>query len=165
MLSNKQKTFSFKSKPYPSRYDLSSMVMLKDNHIWSVGSIEKCVKNARQACGFSTKIEVECRSVNEALKACESGADIVMLDNFDASVTEDSAKEIKKSYPNILIEVSGGITEDNIGQYMTDSIDVISTSSLTQGYGCVDYSLKVIKDGHDPRNPIVKNMYDESPLS
>ena len=40
------------------RYDLSSMVMLKDNHIWSTGSITNAVKKARMAAGFSTKIEV-----------------------------------------------------------------------------------------------------------
>lgn len=134
------------------------MVMLKDNHIWSVGNIEDCVKKARSACGFSSKIEVECRSVNEALKACSAGADIVMLDNFDASVAEVSAKEIKRHYPKKCIEISGGITEDNIDKYMTPSIDVISSSTLTQGYSCVDFSLKIIKDGHDPTNPTVKKM-------
>lgn len=40
------------------RNDLSSMVMLKDNHIWSTGSITNAVKKARLAAGFSTKIEV-----------------------------------------------------------------------------------------------------------
>lgn len=40
------------------RNDLSGMVMLKDNHIWSTGSITTAVKKARLAAGFSTKIEV-----------------------------------------------------------------------------------------------------------
>jgi nicotinate-nucleotide pyrophosphorylase (carboxylating) len=40
------------------RLDLSQMVMLKDNHIWSAGSITEAVKRARLAAGFSTKIEV-----------------------------------------------------------------------------------------------------------
>jgi len=146
------------------RYDLSSMVMLKDNHIWSVGDIHKCVKKAREACGFSTKIEVECRSVNEALTACSAGADIVMLDNFDVAVTEESAASIKRVYPNVLVEVSGGVREDNICGYMTQSVDIISSSALTQGYDCIDYSLKMKKEGHDPANPIVKEMYNDSVL-
>ena len=45
------------------RNDLSSMVMLKDNHIWSTGSITTAVKKARLAAGFSTKIEVSCLTV------------------------------------------------------------------------------------------------------
>jgi nicotinate-nucleotide pyrophosphorylase (carboxylating) len=40
------------------RQDLSQMVMLKDNHIWSAGSISAAVKKARKAAGFSMKIEV-----------------------------------------------------------------------------------------------------------
>jgi nicotinate-nucleotide pyrophosphorylase (carboxylating) len=40
------------------RLDLSQMVMLKDNHIWSAGSITEAVKRARLAAGFSSKVEV-----------------------------------------------------------------------------------------------------------
>ena len=40
------------------RMDLSHMVMLKDNHIWSAGSITAAVQKARKAAGFSSKIEV-----------------------------------------------------------------------------------------------------------
>lgn len=43
------------------RYSLSQMVMLKDNHIASAGSITSAVKIARRAAGFSTKIEVSSR--------------------------------------------------------------------------------------------------------
>merc|ERR1719201_1880937 len=64
------------------RMDLSSMVMLKDNHIWSTGSISDSVSRARFACGFSTKIEVECTSEKDAVEAAEAGADVLMLDNY-----------------------------------------------------------------------------------
>ncbi len=40
------------------RHDLSDMVMLKDNHVWSAGSITAAVKKAKIAAGFSQKIEV-----------------------------------------------------------------------------------------------------------
>ena len=42
--------------------------MLKDNHIWSSGSITNAVKKARSACGFSSKIEVECGSLEDAVE-------------------------------------------------------------------------------------------------
>ena len=57
------------------RMDLSNMVMLKDNHIWSTGSITESVRRARYACGFSTKIEVECTSQQDAVEAGEAGGD------------------------------------------------------------------------------------------
>jgi len=58
------------------RLDLSQMVMLKDNHVWSAGSIEGAVKLARKAAGFSQKIEVECRNLDEAIEAAGAGADV-----------------------------------------------------------------------------------------
>ena len=61
------------------RLDLSQMVMLKDNHIWSAGSITQAVKNAKKAAGFSQKIEVECQSLEEAIEASEAGADVSLL--------------------------------------------------------------------------------------
>lgn len=73
------------------RLDLSQMVMLKDNHIWSCGSIEKAVKLARKAAGFSQKIEVECQSLEDAVEAATAGADIVMLDNFEPNQLKKDA--------------------------------------------------------------------------
>jgi nicotinate-nucleotide pyrophosphorylase (carboxylating) len=89
------------------RQDLSQMVMLKDNHIWSCGSITAAVHKAKLAAGFSSKIEVECQSVDEAWEACQAGADIVMLDNFTAATIGEAAKQVKEKYPHVLIEASG----------------------------------------------------------
>merc|ERR1711959_364032 len=57
------------------RLDLSQMVMLKDNHIMSAGSITAAVKTARSAAGFSQKIEVEAGNIKDALEAAGAGAD------------------------------------------------------------------------------------------
>lgn len=63
---------------------------------------------------------------------------------------------LKEKFPKLIIEASGGITEDNISQYCDKNVDVISLSRLTQGYDTVDFSLKVRKEGIDPRNLPVK---------
>ena len=138
------------------RYDQSSIIMLKDNHIWSVGSVSSAVMAARKAGGFSIKIEVECRNIAEAREAARSGADIIMLDNFTSEALHSSAKVLKEEFPNVTLEASGGINEGNITNYFGRHIDVISLGSLTQGYECVDFSFKIHKEGHDPRNPAVK---------
>lgn len=137
------------------RHDLSSMVMLKDNHIWSAGDITTAVKQARSACGFAVKIEVECRSVTDAELAATAGADVVMLDNFAPSALTLAAKQLKEAFPHILIEGSGGVTLDNVSSYFCPHVDVLSSSRPTQGYATVDFSLKVRKAGHDPSNPTV----------
>jgi nicotinate-nucleotide pyrophosphorylase (carboxylating) len=125
------------------RLDLSQMVMLKDNHLWSCGSITKAVKLARKAAGFSQKIEVECQSLDEALEAAEAGADIVMLDNFEPDQLQKDASTFKKKYPHVLVEASGGITTETMPAFLCSHVDIVSQGKLTQGYPCVDFSLKI----------------------
>lgn len=138
------------------RYDLSSMIMLKDNHIWSAGSVKRAVQDARKVGGFSIKIEVECRSIEEATEAATAGADVVMLDNFEPEALHKTAAVLKQEFPHLFIEGSGGVTIDNVIQYFGPHVDVVSMGSLTQGYEAVNFSLKVLKEGHDPHNPVVK---------
>lgn len=128
------------------RLDLSQMVMLKDNHIWASGSIENAVKLARKAAGFSQKIEVECQSLDEALEAAKAGADIVMLDNFEPDNLRKDAETFKKQYPHVLVEASGGITTETMSDYLCKDVDIVSQGKLTQGYPCVDFSLKIIQN-------------------
>ena len=130
------------------RMDLSAMVMLKDNHIWAVGSITTAVQKARSAGGFSTKIEVECRDLAEAKEAAAAGCDICMLDNFTPEEIHRDATLLKKLYPHIIVEASGGITLDTIEGYLSPAVDVISQGSLTQGYAVVDFSMKLPRPAH-----------------
>ncbi|KAK3782051.1 hypothetical protein RRG08_024551 [Elysia crispata] len=140
------------------RHDLSSMIMLKDNHIWTAGNITQAVKDARVVGGFSTKIEVECRSYEEALEAAAAGAEIVMLDNFSPQTASSTAKDLKDKFPNLIVEISGGITEATLATYCVDNVDVISLGKLTQGYQALDLSFKICKEGKDPTNPIVNHV-------
>ncbi len=43
--------------------------LLADNHVWAAGSITGAVAAARRVGGFSTKIEVEARNLEEAAEA------------------------------------------------------------------------------------------------
>ncbi|RKP30564.1 nicotinate-nucleotide pyrophosphorylase [Metschnikowia bicuspidata] len=134
----------------PHRYDLSSMVMLKDNHITSTGSISKAVAIARSVCGFAVKIEVEVSSEKDAREAIDAGADVIMLDNFkgpDLQVAAHNLREhYKNSNKNFLLECSGGLTLDNLATYLCNDVDIYSTSCIHQGTGIVDFSLKINAD-------------------
>ncbi|KAJ5726449.1 Aldolase-type TIM barrel [Penicillium malachiteum] len=152
----------------PHRHDLSHMTMLKDNHVWACANnraaadggvttdssdvvsiakaIPRAVLAAKSAGGFATKVEVECRSIEEANAAIEAGADIVMLDNFTPDGVRDAAKVLKETWKGkraFLVEVSGGLTEENAAAYACPDVDILSTSSIHQGTGIVDFSLKV----------------------
>jgi nicotinate-nucleotide pyrophosphorylase (carboxylating) len=148
------------------RMDLSHMVMLKDNHVWAVGSITNAVKCARRACGFSSKIEVEARTLEEALEAASAGADVVMLDNYSPADLTVDARKLKETYPSVLVEASGGITETNIREFMLPEVDVISMGCLTQGYKCLDFSLKlrhgVVTGGANDAAKVVANKLHDT---
>ncbi|KAK6467732.1 nicotinate-nucleotide pyrophosphorylase [Huso huso] len=113
------------------RHDLSGMVMLKDNHVWASGSITQAVSDTRRVCGFSSKIEVECRSEEEGREAARAGAEIIMLDNFTAQGVHAAAASLKREFPSVLIEVSGGLTEDNLPLYSSPRPSTSSPSAAS----------------------------------
>lgn len=88
-------------------------------------------------------LQVEAGSYEEAAEAARAGADIVMLDNFEPSHLKSVSHELKKEFPQVTLEASGGITGDTFHQFLCDSVDVISQGSLTHGYSCIDFSLKI----------------------
>ncbi|KAH0626377.1 hypothetical protein JD844_001324 [Phrynosoma platyrhinos] len=57
-----------------------------------------------------------------------------------------TAKTLKTSFPHVIVEASGGITEDNITQFVGPNIDVISLGCLTQSAKVVDFSLKISRE-------------------
>jgi nicotinate-nucleotide pyrophosphorylase (carboxylating) len=129
----------------PHRQDLSAMTMLKDNHIWACGSITNAVKAAKAAGGFAIKVEVECQSLEEAEEAVQAGADVVMLDNFTPDSVKVTAQTLKERHGSrVLVEVSGGLTEENVERFVTPHVDILSTSSIHQGVKHVDFSLKIV---------------------
>ena len=131
----------------PHRVDLSAMTMLKDNHVKAAGSITRAVKAAKAAGGMAIKVEVECQSEEEADEAIDAGADIVMLDNFTGEGVKVAARSLKDRWRGkreFLLEVSGGLTEANVKEFVCNDVDVISTSSIHQGVPHVDFSLKII---------------------
>lgn len=132
----------------PHRFDLSSMTMLKDNHIAATGSITRAVAAAKAAGGFAVKVEVECQTEADADEAIDAGADVVMLDNFSGEGVKAAASNLKQrwgSRRHFLIEVSGGLTKNNVEDFVCNDVDIISTSSIHQGVQHVDFSLKIEK--------------------
>ena len=146
------------------RHDLSSMIMLKDNHIWSSGSITAAIQQARSVGGFSLLLDVEVRSEAEADEAIDAGADIIMLDNMEGETLLNAARNLKEKWGGkrkFLLESSGGITEENLqeraingahGLYFRTKphahlslpeIDIFSTSAVHQSVQHIDFSLKI----------------------
>jgi nicotinate-nucleotide pyrophosphorylase (carboxylating) len=129
----------------PHRLRLDDMILVKDNHIAIAGSVESAVKRAKQNAAFSKKIEVEVTSVTDALKAAEAGADIIMLDNFSPKQIREAVEALKKAgfFGKILLEVSGGITAENLLEYASTQVNIISMGALTHSVQALDVSLEI----------------------
>jgi nicotinate-nucleotide pyrophosphorylase (carboxylating) len=128
------------------RFSLDDMVLLKDTHLkYFDGNIEKLLKNVKNKKSFSKKIEIEIEKVEDVITAAKNGADIIMLDNMGPDKVEDAINLLKKHNlrENVIVEVSGGITQDNIIDYLLSEPDVISSGELTQfPKQKVDFSLR-----------------------
>jgi nicotinate-nucleotide pyrophosphorylase (carboxylating) len=127
------------------RYRLDQLVLIKDNHIAVVGSVGRAVQLARCKYGPNIKIECEVSDFQGIIDAIESGSNIVMLDNFTPDLVSSSLEKIRNLglRNKVVIEVSGGITLDNIYEYASSLPDVISIGSMTHSFQSIDYSLEL----------------------
>ena len=127
------------------RFRLDDAILIKDNHIRIAGGVGEAIRRARSAISFSKKLEVEVKTVCEALEAAKAGADIIMLDNMSVGEVEEAIRSLRDEglRDRVLIEVSGGIDEGNILEYARLKPDVISLGFLTHSVRAVDMSLEV----------------------
>jgi nicotinate-nucleotide pyrophosphorylase (carboxylating) len=127
------------------RLRLDDAVLIKDNHLELAGSITESVRRAKAKVSFTKKVEVEAISPEQAVEAALAGADIVLLDNMTPQEVKKSLNllEAKKLRGHILVEVSGGITRDNLASYVNTGADVISIGSITHSAKAIDMSLEL----------------------
>ena len=126
------------------RQGLYDMVLVKDNHIDSAGSITAAIQSVRRMWHGRFAIEVECRTLAEVEEAVKAGADIVMLDNMGAA---ECAKSVGLVAGKAKTEASGNMAEEKIREYAEAGVDFISVGALTHTVACFDFSLKVERGG------------------
>jgi nicotinate-nucleotide pyrophosphorylase (carboxylating) len=124
------------------RIDLSEMLMIKDNHIDRAGSIKAVVKNLRDKYKKECPpIIVECRNIHEVREAVAAKVNRILLDNM----TEQQIKECLKEIPSFIkVEISGGITLENICSYANLGADYISVGAITKDAPCIDLSMRIL---------------------
>ncbi len=124
------------------RNSLSDLIMLKDNHIKAGGGISSVLKQWKKSNQHPMlKLEIEVSNLEEAMEALAYKPDIIMLDNFSL---EEAMEAILKLKNKVVIEISGGITIENIEQYAKLQPDFISTGSITHHIKSLDLSLDII---------------------
>jgi nicotinate-nucleotide pyrophosphorylase (carboxylating) len=128
----------------PHRYGLFDAVIIKDNHLRIIGSVEEAIKTVTSKI-HNKIIEIEVENESDALSAAKMKVDVIMLDNLDSDTGKKITRKIREINPCILIEVSGGITKDNIDKYASFA-DRISLGYLTHSVRNKDFSLEIFKN-------------------
>ena len=122
------------------RSGLYDALMIKDNHLSIVGSIEKAISCLRKTHPH-LPIEIEVDTYDDAIAAAQLYAEVIMLDNFPAEKAHQIVTEIRRIHPKVLIECSGGITKENIAEYAVFA-DRISLGCLTHSVCSKDFSMR-----------------------
>jgi len=125
----------------PHRMGLYDAVMIKDNHLQRIGSVEEAIKRVHEKV-HNKIIEVEVENESDALTAARMNVDVIMLDNFDVEFGKHVAKKIREINPKVLIEISGGVTPKNIAGYASFA-DRVSLGYLTHSVKSKDFSLGI----------------------
>jgi len=124
------------------RVGLFDAFLIKENHIFSCGGIEKAVSRAKETMPGKT-VEVEVESIDEFKLALEAGADIVMLDNF---TNEQIQQAVALNNGKCKLEVSGNITDERLSSLSKLGVDYISSGALTKHVQAIDLSLRINLD-------------------
>ena len=116
------------------RIGLFDAVLIKNNHIAAAGGVRQALENAR---GAGLPIEIEVRTRAELEEAIAAGATHLLLDNL---TPEDAAEQIRWIAGRAKVELSGGITLENVRRYAETGADFVSSGAITHSAPAADIS-------------------------
>ena len=120
------------------RFNLADCVMIKDNHIQFAGSITNAVNKIRERLSHTHKIEIECDTIEQVKEAINAKADIIMLDNMNCDLMKQCVELIGDK---AMVEASGNVTIETIGEIAKTGVDVISSSAIVAKAKTLDVAL------------------------
>ena len=123
------------------RFGLFDGILIKDNHIAAAGSLSRALAKIKGRVPHTLRIEVEVEDIKGVEEAIGAGADAILLDNM-------SLKEIREAVSiaggRVLLEASGGINLESIGEISKTGINLISVGAITHSARSVDISLELV---------------------
>jgi nicotinate-nucleotide pyrophosphorylase (carboxylating) len=123
------------------RFSQDDAYMIKDNHKSFFGGIKESADFFRAQSSFYKPIILEIHDLSEIEIAKEQNIKHLLLDNFSK---EDIQKAISLKGPSMTYEVSGGVTLDNVKNYLIEGVDAISVGALTHSVKSADISFNIM---------------------
>ena len=119
------------------RLGLYDEILVKENHIKSIGSFEKTLQKINSSPKISN-YQIEVENIKQLQLAINLGAKNILLDNFSISSTK-KAVEINQDFATL--EVSGNININNILDYAKTGVSRISVGAITKNIEAIDFSM------------------------
>lgn len=122
------------------RMGLWDMVLIKDNHVDTMGGIQGAVQAVRDKWGNKFPIEVETRNLDEVKEALKTKIDRIMLDNMSLEEMKEAVEVVNGACE---VEASGNVNLARVREIAQTGVDFISIGGeLTMSAPRIDFSLK-----------------------
>jgi len=125
------------------RLDLSDGVLIKHNHIDLAGGIAPALERAHKNRRGEQIIEIEVRSLDELDQALKHGGEAILLDNMRVEDVKRAVDRCSQMDCQIPLEVSGGITLENVRAYAETGVNFISIGAITHSAKVADMSMRL----------------------
>ncbi len=123
------------------RFGLDDAILIKDNHIAVAGGITAVLQRARAHIGHLVKIEIEVDNLTQLREVLDSElADVVLLDNMDIA---DLSEAVRLANGRVVLEASGGVTQNSIAKIAATGVDYASAGALTHSAPNFDIALDI----------------------
>lgn len=128
------------------RLDLSSGILIKNNHISLGGGLKTALKNALERRKSGQRVQAEVRSMAELEEALSDGAEALLLDNMTPEQVKTCVERVRQESRWIPLEASGGIVLENIRPFAETGVDFISVGALTHSARAADISMTIMAE-------------------
>ena len=125
------------------RMSLGDAVLIKDNHVASVGSAAGAYRRAAKTFPY-LPIEVEVDDLDQLAEVLALKPNLVMLDNFGVEETREAVARRDALSPATLLESSGGLSLDRARAYADTGVDFLAVGAITHSVTILDIGLDAL---------------------
>jgi nicotinate-nucleotide pyrophosphorylase (carboxylating) len=125
------------------RAGLYDMVLIKENHAAIAGGIAEAVRRVRDQNTRDLPITVEVHSDTDLEEALDAGVERILLDNMPTAQITEIVRRVRRLRPRPLIEASGNMTLERVGDVAAAGVDFISVGAITHSAPSLDLSLRL----------------------
>ena len=122
------------------RIGLFDAVLIKENHISAAGGVTAALRAASEVASSAAFVEIEVETLAELEEALQAGARMVLLDNMDLATLHEA---VRLNDGRAVLEISGGVTLENVRALAETGVDRISVGALTKNVVATDFSMRL----------------------